>query len=571
MNKHLIIITLALLVNITASAKQRTEQQLAQAAQSFLQSGASKGKAIKGKLTFTTPYSTPQLTVLNSSNGQGVIVANDDAFDPILGYTEDAIDPNNMAPAFQWWLTSVSQSMEKALADGTQPAKAEKSSKYKEEVPELMTTRWGQQEPYYNLSPTYTKNGRNEFYVTGCVATAMAQVMKYYGYPKKGKGYNKWTFYPNGKNGAGTSVRVSFATEYDWDNMLDTYTKGSYNDTQATAVATLMKACGGSVSMMYAADGSGAYASDACLAMRKNFLYNQGCKYYTRSFMPKDVWMDIIYRELNDGCPILYGGATKDGSGHEFVFDGYDKNGFVHVNWGWDGTNDGFFDVKLLNSREGSFTEQQNMVIVRLPDDIRFDGSYHSLWGSPTGLNLAQVGASVRTNNFTAYNLDVEPFTGKVELVAQNLATGEITQLTNVGEDDAMTSIAYGSGYQFSFSAKLNTLTDGNYRIFAASMSTGANKVEMEWQPVYCHENYTSNYLLTVSNGTYTMTKGESNFVTGIAKTITNQEKSTETRVYNLQGQEVYKTSDKNFDINQLNLHGTYIVRQGSKAFKVLK
>ncbi|HBN47599.1 MAG TPA: hypothetical protein DD401_08530 [Prevotella sp.] len=568
MNKHLSIIALALLVSVNATAKLRTRQQLVQAAQSFLQNGGGKGKAIKGKLTFTTQLSNDQITVLNSSNGQGVIVANDDLFEPILGYTDEPVDPNNMAPAFEWWMTAVSQSMEESLAKGTQPAKAEKSSKYKEEVPELMTTRWGQSEPYYNLSPTYQSNNRTTHYVTGCVATAMAQIMKYHKYPEKGKGYNKWTFYPNGKNSPGTSVRVSFSTTYDWDNMLDTYTKGQYNDTQANAVAEIMKACGGSVSMMYAADGSGAYASDACLALRKNFLYNQGCKYYTRTFMPKDVWMDIIYRELNDGCPILYGGATGSGAGHEFVFDGYDKNGYVHVNWGWDGTNDGFFDVAVLNSREGSFTESQNMVTVRMPEDIRYDGSYHSLWGSSTGLNLAKVGTTVRTNKFVAYNMDVETFTGRVQLVAKNLATGEVTPLT---DDDPLENIAYGNGYQFTFSASLTQLSDGNYCIYAASQSTNPKNAEMEWQPILCHETYTSNYMLTVSNGSYEMTKGESNFVTGISKTIASEASNQETRVYNLQGQEVYKTTAPNFDINQLNLHGTYIVRQGNKAYKVLK
>lgn len=572
MNKHLTTIALALLVCVTATAKQRTHQQLVQAAQAFLQGGAAKGKAAKGKLSFTTPLGNQQITVLNSSNGQGLIMANDDTFSPILGYTEEPIDPDNMAPAFKWWMATISQAMEQTLAEGTAPAKASKSSKYKEEVDELLTTKWGQSEPYYNLSPTYTSNGRSYYYVTGCVATAMAQIMKYYNYPEKGKGYNKWTFYPNGNNSQGTSLRVSFATTYDWDNMLDTYTKGGYNDTQANAVATLMKACGGSVSMQYAKDGSGAYAGDACLAMRKNFLYNQGCKYYLREYTPKDVWMDIIYRELNDGCPILYGGTTKAEAGHEFVFDGYDKNGLVHVNWGWDGTNNGCFDVALLDSREGSFTDNQNMVIVRLPDDIRFDGSYHSLWGSSTGLNLSQSNKTVRTSNFTAFNVDVETFTGLVQLVAKNLETGEVTNLTkDDDEDNTLSNVEFGNGYQFSFTGDLSQLADGNYRVYVASLSTAANKAEMEWQPILCKETLNSNYLLTVNNGSYKLTKGETDFVTGIAKTITTRTTPTETRVYNLQGQEVYKTRDTNFDINQLNLHGTYIVRQGNKALKVLK
>lgn len=568
MKKHLTIIALALMASLPTMAKQRTQQQLLQAAQSFLQSGAAKGKAAKGKLTFTNTLSNTQLTVLNSSNGQAVIMANDDTFDPILGYTDEPIDPNNMAPAFQWWMDNISQSMAEALAKGEAPAKAEKSSNYREEVAELLTTKWGQEEPYYNLTPTYTKNTQTAHYVTGCVATAMAQVMKHYNYPEKGKGYNRWTFYPNGNSATGTTVRVNFANTYDWNNMLDTYSKGSYNDEQATAVATLMKDCGGAVSMQYAPDGSGSYASDACLAMRKNFKYNQGCKYYMRNFMPKNVWMDMIYRELNDGCPILYGGATKDNSGHEFVFDGYDKNGLVHVNWGWEGSNDGYFDVSLLNSQQGSFTEQQNMVIVRLPDDTRIDGSYHSVWGSSTGLNLAQVGNTLRTNNFTAYNVDVETFTGQLQMVAENQKTGDITVLT---DDDPVSNIAYGNGYQFSYSADISKLADGEYRIYVGSMSTSTSKAEMKWQPVLAHENYTSSYLLTVKDGKYTLTKATTFPTTDIANIVSAKHEGTGTRVYNLQGQAVYQTTDTNFDINQLNLHGTYIVKQGAKTYKVLK
>lgn len=93
--------------------------------------------------------------------------------------------------------------------------------------------------------------------------------------------------------------------------MLPTYKKGNYNAAQANAIATLMKDCGGAVSMQYSASGSGAYASDACIALRNNFKYHDGLKLYTRSFYTLDEWMDLIYRELNDECPILYGGATK--------------------------------------------------------------------------------------------------------------------------------------------------------------------------------------------------------------------------------------------------------------------
>lgn len=568
MHKHLSIIALACMVSLSATAKQRTQQQLLQAAQAFVQANGGPAKGAKSKVTFTQLLSNDQITLLNSSNGQALIMANDDAFQPIVGYTDAPVDRNNMAPAFEWWMTTISQAMEETLAKGATPTQVKRNAAYREAVDKLMTTEWGQSEPYYNLTPTYTQNYQETHYVTGCVATAMAQVMKYHDYPEKGKGYNRWTFYPNGNNSTGTTVRVNFANTYDWKNMLDKYTRGKYNDTEAKAVAVLMKDCGGSVSMQYAKDGSGAYAADACRALRNNFKYHKAIKLYTRAFYPKDAWMDLIYRELNDSCPILYGGATTQGFGHEFVFDGYDKNGLVHVNWGWEGVNDGYFDVALLNSREGSFTESQNMVIVRTPDDKRFKETYHSLWGSETGLILTQAGSRVNANNYVAYNLDVDYFTGYVDLVAANTKTGVVTQLTS---NDPVSNVEYTSGFRLNISANLRQLANGEYRIYMATKSTSADKQELDWQPILSNETVNSNYLLTVNNGKYTLTKGSNNFTTGISTTLVENEASKVTRVYNLQGQEVYQSATDDFDPNRLPAHGTYIVRQGSKSVKIVR
>lgn len=350
--------------------------------------------------------------------------------------------------------------------------------------------------------------------------------------------------------------------------MLDTYTRTNYTNEQANAVATIMKDCGGSVSMQYTSSGSGAYASDACLALRKNFQYSQATKLYTRYFLPKNDWMDIIYRELNDSCPILYGGTTTDGAGHEFVFDGYDKNGLVHVNWGWDGTNNGYFDVALLNSSEGNFTENQNMVIVRHPDDNRRDATYHSLWGTDTGLNITLAGSKAKISNFTIYNIDVENFTGYVQLVAKNTSTGYVTPLTDFA---LIENMEYGYGNKYSYEADLSELENGQYLVYAGSSSTASGKEELDWQPVTGNENITTSYLLTVDQGKFTLVKTNENISTGIANAPTKEEKANETQVYNMQGQLVMQSATSNIDINRLPTHATFIVRQGAKTVKIIR
>lgn len=185
MHKHLSIIALACMVSLSATAKQRTQQQLLQAAQAFVQANGGPAKGAKSKVTFTQLLSNDQITLLNSSNGQALIMANDDAFQPIVGYTDAPVDRNNMAPAFEWWMTTISQAMEETLAKGATPTQVKKNAAYREAVDKLMTTEWGQSEPYYNLTPTYTQNYQETHYVTGCVATAMAQVMKYHDYPER--------------------------------------------------------------------------------------------------------------------------------------------------------------------------------------------------------------------------------------------------------------------------------------------------------------------------------------------------------------------------------------------------
>lgn len=567
MYKLFLSIFLLLSSCLTISAKQRTEQELIQEAQSFLYGNTKKAKGvIKQNQAIKVIHKYSQLTIYDGNTGKSVIVANDDVFDPILGYTETPIT-DDMAPAFVWWMSKVNNAMENILQKGGIYKKAYKDSKYKEEVPALMTTSWSQEEPYNNQCPTYTKNSQTNHYVTGCVATAMAQIMNYYKYPTKGKGYNRWTFYPNGSNNPGTTTRVTFNSTYDWNNMIDTYKRGKYTDEQANAVAILMRDCGGAVSMQYAEDGSGAYTQDACIALRKNFLYHPACKMYSREFTPKDKWMDLIYNELNDECPILFGGATTSYAGHEFVLDGYDKDGLVHVNWGWNGTNNGFFDVSLLDSREGSFTESQEIVIIRLPNDERYQETYHSMWGLATGMDASINSNILSLGSLTLYNIDVESFTGNIQLIAEDVNDTNLKYELN--QSQHVDDIDYGNGIKANIKADVSKLSNGNYKVYLATRSDDTKKPETEWQPIYGSEDIISTVTLSVSDGMYTVKKGD--WTTAISSIRYSSAEPYETIVYNLQGQEIYSTKTSNFDMDNIPGKGMFIIKQGSKTTKVFK
>lgn len=538
MRNKILALALCALAAQGASAKVRTTKQMLGEAARVLASKGSRLKAMQAAGELKVIKREAQLTVVGYEGGRCVVVANDDTFQPVLAYYDAAPDGNDN-PALQWWMESMNQSLAQQLADGSLPFDNERKDTYKAEVAPMLTTAWGQDEPYSNLTPTYTSGSRTFHYVTGCVATAMAQVLKYHRFPEKGKSYNSWTFYPNGSNASGVNTRVNFTTKYDWDNMLDSYT-GAYTDEQAKAVATLMRDCGAAASMQYAPDGSGANNNTAVKGMRKNLRFDHATKNYYRDYMPKAIWMDMVYEELDAGRPIIYGGTTTSGGGHEFVFDGYDNDGLVHVDWGWEGSGNGYFDVALLNSQQGSFTAGQDMILVRVPETT--DKGYHSMFGT-SGLSITSAGTSM-TISGAVYNMDDETFNGRLAVVAYNVDT-DIAMIMN---GYTLPELDFGYGYQnFTATFDASQLEDGTYQVYLATNSTDADLAEDGWYPVFGSERVTSNFLLTVSGGKCTVKKGNADWSlpTGISHTTASAAgASADKRVYSIDGRRVADNLD---------------------------
>ena len=208
--------------------------------------------------------------------------------------------------------------------------------------------------PFNNLCPMI--NGRRA--VTGCVATAMAQIMRYYSYPSVGTGSVTYT----GSNGAATLNLADY--DFDWSLILNDYTK-SYTAAQGEAVAKLMLACGASINMNYSADGSGSFINKAMKALKDYFGYSKDIEYYdsTGDYDPEGLieydWVFTIRENHQKGYPVMYAGSPASGkSGHAFVIDGYkviDGIYYYHVNWGWSGAFNGYYLILNLKPENENY------------------------------------------------------------------------------------------------------------------------------------------------------------------------------------------------------------------------
>ena len=333
-------------VGLTASASQITEQQALQIAAKYadidIKSNPQRMKAA-GKREKAAAY-----YAFNIGDNDGfVIVSGDDSLTELVGYSDNgSFDPDNMPDNMRSWLKTYSDYVA-SVQSGKSKAKRQKLGNVTTIVVRpFVTTEWNQGEPYDRLTPLLD-NGAH--CATGCVATAMAQVMKYYEWPERGEGSNSYEYDPYG------TVSMDFSQSvYDWENMLDIYSSyydeegnivPEYNDGQAGAVAKLMYDCGISVNMMYG-ESSGAYDPAIPNAFKSHFKYKSDI--YYRDNMSSKEFMDVLLSELDEKRPVLICGAGL-GGGHAFVGDGYDSNNFVHINWGWGGYSDGYFNVNYLD------------------------------------------------------------------------------------------------------------------------------------------------------------------------------------------------------------------------------
>ena len=325
------------------------------AAAEVLTAGSAKAHAPRQLQSLSLLSSTDDYAIFGYLEGGFAIISTDDALPEVLGYSDKIYDDSRSNPNFRWWLAAVSETSRQVRAGSAKAPTVvyPDTTIYKAKVPSLMTSEWGQDTPYWNFCPV---NG--DTCVTGCVATAMAQVIYYNRFPQQGNGSRSITRF-------GQQLTANFGeTTYEFDKMRDLFYHESYTKEEGDAVALLMLHCGIAVDMDYSPEGSGAYSHDAARALRDYFGYTD-CQYLSRGSYSEKQWMNMIYDELSHGRVLYYSGADPDpvdGGGHAFVLDGYDERGMVSVNWGWNGTENGYYTISLLNPRTYSFTVQQDMI-----------------------------------------------------------------------------------------------------------------------------------------------------------------------------------------------------------------
>lgn len=322
------------------SAETLTPQEaLQRAGRSNIARAASKTtQSMDLVFTQNTVTDSPAVYVFQSPKANGYLfVPADDVAVPVLGYADSGnFDAENMAPGLKAWLQEYARQIQYAVTMGNLPSSYDVQVVGNAVAP-LMKTKWDQGSPY-NLK---TPMDGNSHCVTGCVATAMAQVMKYWEYPAVGKG----TAVAYVNNVATSPLDLSTIT-FDWKNMLDDYS-GESTEVQKNAVADLMVACGYSVAMGYTAGESGAQSANLVTALVNNFGYNKNIQLLDRNFYSGSEWNKIVYGELKAGRPVLYAGQSLTGA-HQFVVDGYNADGYFHLNWGWGGMSDGYYTLDAL-------------------------------------------------------------------------------------------------------------------------------------------------------------------------------------------------------------------------------
>lgn len=432
-------------------------------------------------------------SVYGLSQGHGfVVVSRSEAFNPVLATSETRFDADNLPDGLKWWLETINESL--MTREAAAPTRAYTP------VENFVMTQWDQGAPYNSMTPEV--GGKH--CPTGCVATAMAQILKYYNYPEKSEGISYYTV-----GNDPTDIRYEFNTTFKWDLIQVSY-KGECSDESKQAVGELMRDCGYSVKMQYDKNGSAALYTNAALGFVRNMCFKEGYVHNAyRALYTDEEWMDIVEREMTAHRPILYGGNDGKDSGHAFVFSGLAEDGKVYVNWGWDGAGDGYYDVANLaptgNGVTGSndFSQGQHMVYGLTPDpDLTTLHPKYSEWAFWDGnytLKPSSVAGRVSVDaQSSLYNLYYTTFRGTIDLVTISHETGENKTFTIYQTEGVQPY--YGLDFSLiPVNKRLVNLKDLPAGVYTAYLGSKAHS-DVEYQPLRSTEG-TIAYEITIGEG----------------------------------------------------------------------
>lgn len=455
MKKHLLsLLALALGIGM-AQANPVGVSQAKYVGQQFVQANFEETRQsaeLSLVYTGTTTRGEAGYYVFNVGNDGFVIVSSNDNFRPVIAYSEEgAFDVNN--PASMYYLNAIAESRSGYSGNVVDPTVAAEwqsvtntgrllSRNGGRAVSYIVQTKWDQSPAPYNSDCPYDAGSPQSGYhaYTGCVATAMAQIMKRWNYPEHGTGSHSYNIsqpspgYPGhpdyGNNGV---ISANFGTAtYDWDNMLNTYSSGNYTTEQGNAVALIDFHCGVSVDMKYgnyADEGSGTSTEYVPSAIANYF------QYATQAYVaqkPTNIvtWQNLLKEHFDMGWPVLYSGSEPNaGYGHAFICDGYDDNDLFHFNWGWGGSNDGMFLIEDID-----YTSNARGILNFVPQEVynKTPQAPSNFVVTPAPDNALSATLSWKNPSKTIVNQDINSIdqivvtrNGEVIFTADNVTPGE--------------------------------------------------------------------------------------------------------------------------------------------------
>ncbi|MDE6271132.1 MAG: C10 family peptidase, partial [Muribaculaceae bacterium] len=419
--------------------------------------------------------SKPLYYVFNTTDNAGfVIISAEDATAPVLGYSFEGAYPAASQPeAMKWMMAGVEReikaapTLQKSNTIDENKRKARAAAQYANGQKLLATPSWSQEAPFNSMIPGQP--------LVGCVGTAMATIMKYHNWPEQG---------------TGEFDGVDFGVTYDWDSMRSDNYRSGYTAAEGEAVATIMYHASKSIDTQYAMSGSSAYEVRVPGALSTYFGYDPGVSYKKRAEVATQAdWDNIVINEINEGRPVLYCGQDVT-AGHAFVCDGY-QGEYLHFNWGWGGSANGYFLSTALNPTVSRTHHYNNLntIIYNIkpatgstawsPIHITADGNQVGLGSDLTDLSSGKK-FTVRAGNLK--NLSYADFSGKLA-VALCDATGNVKALLSSTKNLSLQSMGYlfDGDVEFTNCALPGaTVVADSDRVRLVTQANGAS----EWLPV---------------------------------------------------------------------------------------
>ena len=490
---------LSLLLSVTANYADNVDFNTALSiARTYV--NVSKKAALNVKTRAAATATQQPYYVFNDDAGKGfVVVAGDDKMGKVLAYSREAsIDMANLNPEARYLFDSYRQVYEELGKNKTLTTRAGAATKTADAVQPLLKSKWGQDYPYSKLTQ----------YVTGCVATAVAQVMYYHKWPAQGKGQESY------KVTFDNTVRSADFTKshYDWDNMLPDYNRRNVTTKQEDAVALLMNDVGIATNMQYTDRASGTQSYMAERALRNYFDYDASM--VTRSYEGVDNFIEIVKNELRNGFPLYISGDSKTGGGHAWVCDGFDEEDRFHMNFGWNGQANGYYSLATLsvtstgsefNGAQHSFNRRLHVIAIHpnKPNTPKIDADI--AYQSPNinfdyGSDMAFVGDAPTTLSATAkvmysrfINQSQTELVGDIGLGIYD-QEGKLVKVTPYGQDGrkifTKERFVFNEGKwvsggviddKITFTLDFSTLTNGTYSLYPIAARMQDNGTLGSW------------------------------------------------------------------------------------------